>query len=137
MLKIYKDLFLNIFNMANIVNKVSAKYITKNTITPVMELFLRIINQKSPMIISNRNLRLKATSVCIVWDSGSRVCPLRKIKIVRADMDANRIDSMAISLRCRLTPKRDLITDPATVSRITINKRITIYLTILFTWRIT
>jgi len=65
--------------MTNIKNKVNVKYKTKNNITDVNPDFLVIKNQKKTKTSSRRNLRPTATRVCITFESGSRVCPLKKI----------------------------------------------------------
>jgi len=62
-LNFYKGLLFSVFNITNIENKVSVKYITKNIKTDVKEVFLATINQTSAIIISSRNLRLMDTRV--------------------------------------------------------------------------
>ena len=111
----------------------NVKYITKNAITSVADVFLRIINQISPSIISSRNLRLTATRVCRVCESGSFDLPRRKMIRVTVEMIENRVDSNAISRRRRPMLNSDLRTEPARVTRIIISRRRRIYLKILFT----
>ena len=45
----------------------------------IIQFFLATTNQNKTKISSSRNLRLTETSVCMVFDSGSFVCPLKKI----------------------------------------------------------
>jgi hypothetical protein len=75
----YNVLFFNIFNMNNTVNNESVKYITKNAKTEDSEFFLKIKNQRSASTISSSSLTETATRVCMVLESGSPDCPLRKI----------------------------------------------------------
>ena len=49
--------------------------------------------------MSSRNLRLTATSVCRVWESGSLVRPRKKIIRVVTAIREKRDDSIATSLR--------------------------------------
>lgn len=69
----------------------NVKYKTKNNIKDDNPAFLAIMNQKKTKISSRRNLRLTDTSVCMTFDSGSFVCPLKKIAmqmktiIIKAD----------------------------------------------------
>jgi hypothetical protein len=115
--KFYKDLVLNTFNITNSVNKVSVKYITKNIKTDVRDVFLEIKNHARASIISSRNLRLTATRVCIVPESGSRVRPLKKIMRVMAEITEKSKERMTISFIKRFIGVIDLISRPITRSR--------------------
>ena len=115
--KFYKDLVLNIFNITNSVNKVSVKYITKNIKTDVRDVFLEIKNHTRASIISSRNLRLTATRVCIVPESGSRVWPLKKIRRVMTEITEKSNERMTISLINRFIGFIDLRSRPILRSR--------------------
>jgi hypothetical protein len=58
---------------------VNVKYKTKNNIKDDNPVFLAIMNQKKTKISSMRNLRLTETRVCMTFESGSFVCPLKKM----------------------------------------------------------
>ena len=75
----------------------SVKYITKKIKTDARDVFLEIKNHARASIISSRNLRLTATRVCIVPESGSRVRPLKKIMRVMAEITEKRKERMTIS----------------------------------------
>jgi hypothetical protein len=117
----YKDLFLNTFNITNIVNKVSVKYITKNIKTDVREVFLEIKNHTRASIISSRNLRLTETSVCIVCESDSRSRPLKNIIRVIAEIAEKDNERIRTSLRKRFIPNNDLI-NKSVAARIILKK---------------
>jgi hypothetical protein len=110
--KFYKDLVLNTFNITNSVNKVSVKYITKNIKTDVRDVFLEIKTHARASIISSRNLRLTATRVCIVPESGSRFRPLKKIMRVIAEITEKSEERMTISLINRFSGIFDLTSRP-------------------------
>jgi hypothetical protein len=61
------------------VNKVSAKYKTKNINTDCKEVFLATKNQKRANTISSRNFKPIDTRLYKVWLSGSLVRPLKKM----------------------------------------------------------
>jgi hypothetical protein len=71
MYRYYNDLFFSVFNITPIENNVSVKYITKNIITEVSEVFLAIKNQIRANTNSIRNFSITETRVCKVWLSGS------------------------------------------------------------------
>ena len=96
----------------------SVKYITKNRKTDVREVFLEIKNHTSASIISSRNLRLTETRVCMVWESGSRVWPLKKIVRVMSEITEKRAERMIISFSNRFDPENDFMKKPAPVRRI-------------------
>jgi hypothetical protein len=79
------------------VNKVSAKYKTKNIKTDCKAIFLATINQMNAKMISSRNLKLMATSVKITRASGSLVCPFRKTINVIMEITENDDDKTGIS----------------------------------------
>jgi hypothetical protein len=56
--------------MPHTVNKVSAKYKTKNIKTECKEVFLATANQMNAKMISSRNLRPIATRLYNIWLSG-------------------------------------------------------------------
>jgi hypothetical protein len=96
---------------------VSVKYITKNIKTDVRDVFLEIKNHARASIISSRNLRLTATRVCMVPESGSRVRPLKKIMRVMAEITEKSKERMTISFVKRFIGVIDLISRPITRSR--------------------
>jgi len=81
------------------VNKVNVKYITKKEISAPLYVFLKIKNQTSAIIRSSRNLRLTATRVCIVWESGSLVSPLKNIIRVVTEINEKKEERITMSLR--------------------------------------
>jgi hypothetical protein len=115
--KFYKDLVLNTFNITNSVNKVSVKYITKNIKTDARDVFLEIKTHARASIISSRNLRLTATRVCIVPESGSRRWPLKKIRRVMTEITEKSNERMTISLINRFIGFIDLRSGPILSSR--------------------
>jgi hypothetical protein len=60
---------------------------------------LKIKNQTRAIIRSSRNLRLTATSVCIVWESGSFVSPVKKIIRVVTEINEKKKERITMSLR--------------------------------------
>jgi hypothetical protein len=116
---------------------VNVKYRTKNRKTYVREFFLLIKNHSSASTISSRNLRLKATRVCIVPESGSLVLPLRKIIRVTTAIKEKKNESVRTSLNKNVTGWMDMTIRAVAASRIlirTIDRR---YLRICFIGTIT
>jgi len=95
----YKGLYFNVFNTTNTENRVNAKYSTKNNITDVNPVFLATKNQRRAITNSRRNLRPKATSICIVRASGSFFCPLKTIISVRNDKNTNERERTAMPVK--------------------------------------
>ena len=105
----YKALLFNVFSIIPRVNKVSVKYKTKNIKTDVRDVFLEIKNHIRASIISSRNLRLTAVSVCMVQESGSRVRPLKKIVRVMTAITEKSNERIIISSIKRSAGSIDLI----------------------------
>jgi hypothetical protein len=78
---------------------VKAKYSTKNNITDDNPVFLATKNQMKAITSSTRNLRLKETSRCIVWLTGSLPRPLKKMARISVAVSANATDRMNIPLK--------------------------------------
>jgi hypothetical protein len=70
---------------------VSVKYKTKNITTADASVFLITINQIKAKTISSRNLTDIDTSVCMVVLSGSRNCPLKKMKSCKKFISRNSV----------------------------------------------
>ena len=97
----YNCLCFNVFNKVNIKNKVNVKYKTKNNITDDKEFFLSTKNHMKTKNSSMRNLRLSATRLCMILDSGSRFCPRKKIamliKVIAPNIDAATAASFVLN----------------------------------------
>jgi hypothetical protein len=91
---------------------VSVKYITKNIKTDARDVFLEIKNHPRARIISSRNLRLTAASVCIVQESGSLVRPLKKMARVITEITEKSNERTTISPISRFIGSIDLISRP-------------------------
>jgi hypothetical protein len=105
---------------------VNVKYKTKNNNTDVIPVFLAIKNQMNTNTSSMRNLRLTETRLCMVWLSGSFVCPLKKMKSVRSDRSAKAKDNNAASIKTIPMLKFETRRNPVKRTRISsiIRKRI-------------
>ena len=110
----YNDLFFSVFNIIATVNKVSVKYKTKNIITEVTDVFLITINQIRAKTNSRRNLTDTDTRVCIAVLSGSRVCPLKKMKSCKKANSEKSDVSMTKSDGLKLIPVDDESNNPPT-----------------------
>jgi hypothetical protein len=81
---------------------------------------LLIKNHKRASIISSRNLRLTATRVCIVPESGSLVLPLRKIISVTTAIREKKNESIITSFSNIVTGQTDMMIKAVAASRILI-----------------
>ncbi len=108
-------------------SKVSVKYITKNIISEVNELFLAAMNQIIAKTISRMNFRAIPVMLCNAWLSGSLDWPLKKIDTVMIEINEKLRERITRSERSYLISVKALSRYPVRIKNAFNNKSWRIY----------
>jgi len=92
-------LVFNEFNMANVENKVKAKYTIKNNIKEAGAVFLPTKNHNKANTISINIFRPNAINTWKVRAAGSFFCPLKKMNMLIALIEVKDNSSQTSSLK--------------------------------------
>lgn len=127
-----KDLVFNEFNIANVENKVKAKYSIKNNNKEESVVFLPTKNHSRANINSISIFRPNAINRCIVLFAGSFLRPLKKMKRQMMLIKENENNSHARSLNGSLITDSLMSKYPGIARRILNNRRSKRYLRKVF-----
>jgi len=118
-----KDLVFNEFNIANVENKVKAKYSIKNNNKEAGVVFLPTKNHNRANTNSINIFRPNAINRCNVRAEGSFFCPLKKMNIHMALIKEKDNSSQARSLNINPWMNSLIRIYPVIARRILISKR--------------